>query len=121
MKAGKSVWLLLVDDDDRVLVVKRSKAVNNPGKWCLPGGHYKRKPNRAIRKEIFEEVGLNIKPSYVFKKRVDVKIHRYFIAKFNLSKHNIVLNYEASKYKWVPLSKLSKLENVHRSIKYLGL
>lgn len=122
MKKGRSAWLLLIDDNDRVLIIKRSELVNNPGQWGLPGGsHRTMKYRKLIKKETFEEVGLIVKPTAVFKKQNGDKVHKYFIARFNHSKHHIVLNHEACSYKFIHLSKLEKVKPVHRSIKYLML
>lgn len=120
MKKGRSAWLLLIDDHDRVLIVKRSKEVNNPGQWGFPGGgHNKMKFSKLIKKETFEEVGLKIKPRAIFKKKTKNNIHKYFITRYDHTKHNIVLNYEATEFKFIHMSKLEKLENPHRSIKLL--
>lgn len=122
MKKGRSAWLLLIDDQDRVLIIKRSEQVNNPGQWGFPGGSHKNmKYKKLIKRETFEEVGLKLKPTSIFKKKHNGRVHRYYMKRFDHTEHIITLNYEASEYKFIHMSKLEKLKNPHRSIKYLML
>ncbi len=52
----------ILDAHERVLLTRRSAAVRESGKWCLPGGHFDGGEDwvAAVRREILEEVGLKI-------------------------------------------------------------
>ncbi len=52
--------LVLVDDHERLLLVKRSVAPKK-GFWCLPGGFMElhETPEQAALRELFEETGLS--------------------------------------------------------------
>jgi len=52
----------IIDPRGRVLLTRRSAVVREPGKWCLPGGHFDGGEDwvRAVRREVREEVGLDV-------------------------------------------------------------
>lgn len=62
-----AVRAILLDENNRVLLVKRAKGVFAEDKWCLPGG----KPNPdeemidAVKRETMEEVSISFEPRYV--------------------------------------------------------
>ena len=56
-----SAWIM--NDKGLILMQKRSlKKKKNPGVWSKTGGHveYKEEPLQAIKREIFEEIGLEV-------------------------------------------------------------
>ncbi len=52
----------LINKEGKVLLTRRSPAIRQPGKWCLPGGHLEMGEAwaPAIEREIQEEVGVKI-------------------------------------------------------------
>lgn len=120
MTKGRSAWLLLFKGN-KVLVLKRSNQVNNPGLWCLPGGSHKsKKYSLLIKKEIREEIGLDIKPHFILTHKYKGKVYKYYVCMYKPEKHGeIKLNCESVEYKWVKLENLYKLESKHNSLKVL--
>jgi len=60
---GLSVRVLLKDEDDKILILKRSTdSKTNPGKWELPGGKVDQKESfdQALIREVYEETQLKI-------------------------------------------------------------
>jgi len=55
-----AVRAIIVDDDGRVLVLRRQSGSTGAGGWCLPGGKvdYGETVEQAIRREILEETAL---------------------------------------------------------------
>jgi 8-oxo-dGTP diphosphatase len=54
------VRAIVVDEDGRVLLLKRRSSSQGGGKWCLPGGKidYGQTVEKAICRELFEETAL---------------------------------------------------------------
>jgi len=45
-----------------------------PGKWCLWGGEAESKNlNKEMRRELKEELGMRLKPKFMFKKRINAR------------------------------------------------
>lgn len=60
---GLAVRAIIIDDDDKILILKRSvDSKTNPGKWELPGGKVDQgEPfDQALIREVEEETGLTI-------------------------------------------------------------
>ncbi len=51
--------VLLNKERNRILLVKRSSIVRNPGKWVFPGGYLERDENtvKGVLRELLEETG----------------------------------------------------------------
>jgi 8-oxo-dGTP diphosphatase len=59
-----SVRLILTDNNNRILLLKRSRdAKTNPGRWELPGGKIDTGESfdMALYREVFEETGLRVR------------------------------------------------------------
>ena len=54
------VRLIISNDQDKVLILKRASSSHSPGAWCLPGGKvdYGETVEQAARKELLEETSL---------------------------------------------------------------
>ncbi len=52
----------IFNSKNEVLLTRRSAMVREPGKWCLPGGHFEGGETwvEAMRRETFEEVGIEV-------------------------------------------------------------
>lgn len=52
----------ILNDKNEVLLTRRSPQVREPGKWCLPGGHFEGGETwiEAMRREVREEVGIEV-------------------------------------------------------------
>ncbi len=48
---------------NEILITRRSKHIREPGKWCLPGGHFDGGEDwvGALRREVAEETGLTVR------------------------------------------------------------
>ncbi len=57
-----AVNAVIISEDARVLLTRRSARVREPGKWCLPGGHLDGGEDwiAALRREVREETGLRV-------------------------------------------------------------
>lgn len=56
------VRLIVPDEHDRILLVKRDHSRHASGKWCLPGGKidYEDTVEEAVRRELYEETNLTV-------------------------------------------------------------
>ena len=105
-----------------VLLVKRSNDDDFlPGLWEAPGGgtDYGEHPEAALKREIQEEVGLDIdilRPMYIddyFMDREDEKIHRveiFFVCRVKNAKQDVVLSNEHAAYQWIGGNDKEKVE-----------
>lgn len=52
----------IFNNEGQILITRRSPTVREPGKWCLPGGHFDGGEDwvAAMRREVLEEVGLTV-------------------------------------------------------------
>jgi len=101
---GKGVNIIITDDKNRVLVLKRiPKSKLSPSLWNLPGGKVNRGENlnQAVIREVKEETNLELKslgkPFYIY---YYPKTTVYAI-KTRVIKGKIFLNKEHSKFRWV--------------------
>ncbi len=111
--------LLAVDGllvvEKKILLVKRNI---DPFKnyWVLPGGHveYKETLKKALKREIKEELGIEIKIGEIIDAvsglKRDPRYHMVSIVYeiFLKNKKTIKLNFEANKYKFFSFNKLPK-------------
>ena len=100
----RGINIVIRDDKDRVLVLKRSpEAKISPSFWNLPGGSVERRErlNKAVVREAKEETSLEIKPEgkpfyiYYYPKTA------VYAVKARIVKGNVILNKEHTKFKWV--------------------
>lgn len=100
----RGVNIVIADDKDRVLVLKRSSDTKiSPELWNLPGGKVNREENlnKAVIREAKEETNLEIKPQgkpfyiYYYPKTA------VYAIKARIVKGNIILNKEHTEFKWV--------------------
>lgn len=127
--AGSSAGMLFYcQDDNTVLLTKRSNTVSSPGTWDVQGGQEEDKDDSALEtatREAKEEIKNLPKKKKLLGKHVLAKskgeyvIHVYGISKEEKEKWTpkINLNHESEKYKWFPVNKLPK--NTHLDLSWL--
>ena len=106
----------IVRKGDKVLLTRRSKAIVDGGRWCLPGGHVRKweRAEKAVEREVKEEIGLKVKKSKL------LFVHEEFAKRLNL--HAVVFvylieangkgknNWEVSDLKWFDKKEINKLD-----------
>lgn len=60
------VRAIIRDKNNKILLIKNARGIH-AGKWVLPGGKVdlKEKAEKAITREIKEELGINVKPEFL--------------------------------------------------------
>ncbi len=76
----------------KVLLTKRSKAIVEGGKWCLPGGHIKKweTAESAMIRELKEETGYDVKKIKL------LFLHEEFVKRLGLHANVFVFDIEIS-------------------------
>jgi len=115
--------IILVDEEDRALFLKRStKNKKYPGEWDLPGGHLKRNESLldGLAREVLEETNLTVRdPIFVtkigkthfFKAKYDsqpIKLSKEHTAYTFLSKKSLKIKNKRNKYRKIVLMVLEK-------------
>ncbi len=98
-----SAKCMIFDDAGRVMLVQ----VADGGTWDLPGGHGQNSetPIDAVKREVFEEVGLKIDQIEKIGP-VKAEVLRYVFAAFKFSGTFDLQLTEVSDYMWVPVDDL---------------
>ncbi len=120
------VTVILIDDEGKILILKRSKKVRTyKGKWSGVAGYIEEneKPLETAFKEIKEEVDLDAKDIELLKqlnpisftdfyegKKYDWEIFSFLFKTKEKSK--IKIDWEHSEYRWIAPSQLKNLETV---------
>lgn len=102
---------ILFQYKDEVLLVKRSKELDNPGKWTIPGGYTKQgecEKDAAIR-ECREEIGMM--PGYLDTGKVMVSEkdgvkYTTFLMLPDKKMEEIMVNWESECFEWFNIKKL---------------
>jgi len=118
----KPVVIALIKKNNKYLITKRvsfdqSDKEFYPYVWNFPGGgmEFGETPEETIRREIVEELGVEIKIiSLIPKIYTEVRnkwqgIFICFLCKLKNESSTIVLNNEASEYNWYALNEIPKL------------
>jgi len=96
--------VVLIDDDDHVLILKRSKDLKKfAGEWDLPGGHTEvgESDIDGLKREVKEETSLDIaRPEEVYQ---EGRIKFYKTRQYN---GTIKLSGEHTEHKWVTIENL---------------
>tara|TARA_Y100000034_G_C6761127_1_gene339006 strand:+ start:174 stop:572 length:399 start_codon:yes stop_codon:yes gene_type:complete len=120
-KAHDAAGLILQAPDGSILLLRRSRTVNNPGYWNLPGGRIDpgETPLQAAIRETFEEAGipvLNAAPYDVIVRKKGRKLYHVFLARS--SKVIPRINEESDKWVWIQPSKAKRL-HLHPGLRKL--
>lgn len=111
---------LIVDSQDRILVIKRSDNDDFlPGVWVFPGGgvDYQEEPEEALKREILEECGIEVEIShplttfsYMMPSKQGEKHAVEIIYLCTLANDQKVnLSFEHSDFKWISFSEISQI------------
>lgn len=119
MRSRPAVSATILNEKREVLLTKRSRLVIEPFTWCLPGGHLEGGSTweEAIRKEVHEEVGLEIinmelcgvysdRENFLFQTGVEA-VH-FIVANFRVQRFsgNVHINEESDAFGWFTLDHL---------------
>jgi 8-oxo-dGTP diphosphatase len=113
---GLSVRVLLIDEDDKILILKRSTdSKTNPGKWELPGGKVDQKESfdQALIREVYEETQLKIALDHVVgvsEQNLHLIRAVHIIMSGKILKGKLNLSKEHEGYAWVFFENLSEYE-----------
>lgn len=106
---------VIVKNNGKILLTKRSELLVEGGKWCLPGGGIN-KWERSIdgaKRELFEETGLkasNLKLLFVQEEIVKrLNLHANVYVYESDFKGNFKTNWEVLEYEWFSKSDVSKM------------
>ncbi len=99
----------LIQKDDEILLVKRSKNdVHSPGRWSTPGGGVEQNESaiQALHREVREEVDLVISPLKVIgtKHFIGDDTKSTIVVTYVLCEYisgNVVLNEEHDEFRWI--------------------
>lgn len=108
-----SSYLLLVKDG-KILLSRRLNTGYEDGKYSLPAGHVENNESLtcAASREVFEEIGLAIKPGdfklvhVMHRRESDIRVDYFFIAKKWKGKPQNLEPQKCSDLSWYPLNKL---------------
>jgi 8-oxo-dGTP diphosphatase len=113
---GLSVRVLLIDEDDKILILKRSTdSKTNPGKWELPGGKVDQKESfdQALIREVYEETQLKIALDHVVgvsEQNLHLIRAVHIIMSGKILEGKLTLSNEHEGYAWVFFENLSEYE-----------
>jgi 8-oxo-dGTP pyrophosphatase MutT (NUDIX family) len=122
----KNAVAVIVDNDNKILLLKRSKkAPWMPEKWGLVGGAIDKgeNPQQAVEREILEETGLDIEK---FIKTFTIQrnpgsAETVFAARYEGDPTDIRLNDENTNYGWYDVDEMEYLDIVPNLIEYITL
>lgn len=125
-KIKKNSTAVIVGKDNRFLLVKRSSYADQwmPNKWSLVGGSVEKgeNPENAIKREILEECGLEIKDMVdTFTIQRDNVMEYVFACRYDGDPMDVELNEEHDGYGWFSLPEINYLDTVPHLIEYLTL
>ncbi|NUO80713.1 (deoxy)nucleoside triphosphate pyrophosphohydrolase [candidate division KSB1 bacterium] len=108
------VTCAIISSEGRVLITRRSESMSMPGMWEFPGGKTEEgeSPEDAIKREIAEELSLNIRVNKFLAAAHFLNRGRDYILKAfdcEIISGKIDLK-EHSEYRWCPLSELKNYQ-----------
>jgi len=123
----KNAVAVIVNDDNKILLLKRADMPKmwQPNKWALVGGGIEKgeSPEKAIKREIKEEIGLDIDK---FVKTFSIQRHKESIEHIFACRHSgeptdITLNEENTQYGWFDAGEMRYLDTVPHLMEYITL
>lgn len=123
----KNSVAVIVNEDNKILLLKRAdvKDIWMPGKWALVGGMIEKgeTPQKAIEREINEEIGLDIKKfikTFAIQRNPS-SIEHIFTCRYNGDPTDITLNEEHTNYGWFDVDEMNYLDIVPNLVEYITL
>ena len=113
---GLSVRVLLADENNKILILKRStESKTNPGKWELPGGKVDQGESfdQALIREVYEETQLKISLEHVVgisEQNLHFIRAVHIIMSGKIINGNLNLSNEHEGYAWVFFENLQEYE-----------
>lgn len=123
----KNAVAIIVNGDNKFLLLKRSDdpKIWMPSKWALVGGGIEKgeSPEEAVKREIKEEIGLDIDK---FIKTFSIQRHKdsieyIFACRYDGDPTDITLNEENTNYGWYDIKEIDFLDIVPHLIEYITL
>lgn len=100
-----ATWAVIVDNE-KVLLIKRSRKTSRSGQWCFPGGGIKENelPVKACIREIKEETGLDAAVDSLVG---NIGGHEYYKCRLLDQEQEIKLkSNECDEYRWISPTQL---------------
>jgi len=123
----KNAIAVIVNEDNKILLLKRAEEKDTwmPLKWALVGGGVEKgeSPEKAVKREIEEETGLEIKKfinSFAIQ-RNKKSIEYIFVCRYKGELTDITLDGENTNYGWFDIQEMKFLDTVPHLIEYITL
>jgi 8-oxo-dGTP pyrophosphatase MutT (NUDIX family) len=123
----KNAVAIIVNEDNKILLLKRAddSKIWMPNKWALVGGGIEKgeSPEKAIKREILEETGLEINDfinSFTIQRHKD-SIEHVFACRYDGESTDIKLNFENSNYGWYGVNEMKFLNTVPHLMEYITI
>ncbi len=123
----KNAVAVIVDEDNKILLLKRGSNPKmwQPNKWALVGGGIEKgeTPEKAIKREIKEEINLDIDKfikSFTIQRNPD-SIETIFACRYKGDPTDIKLNDEHTNYGWYDVDEMEYLDIVPNLLEYINL
>lgn len=108
-----SVWtIVLQEQHHRVLLLKRSSTVNNPGLWNFPGGGIeldKESWRGAASRELFEEAGIHCPPETLTFAGHNRAVIYFMVKTEQILSYNVKINEESDTFAWATYEGIKEL------------
>lgn len=113
-----SVSACYIEIDREILLLKQSTRKPEPGAWGVPAGKIERgeSPEQAAQRELFEETGILLSDSSLFKKLGYLYMRKpsldyiYYLFRVRIEKKpKVILSEEHQSHVWVQFQKLHEL------------
>ncbi len=109
---------LIVNNDKKFLLTKRVDKNSHNNKWQIPGGglEFGEKPEKTLKREIKEELGVEIEIIKLIPKIFSEVFGDYqlifinYLCQLKDEKSSIILNEEASEYGWFTFKQVESLD-----------
>ena len=117
-----SVRLIVTDEQNRVLILRRQNTTHSSGAWCLPGGkvEYGQTVEEAARQELREETSLECTSMrfLFFQDSLPLELGTMHCINFYfdcIASGNVRLSDESSEYAWISSADLDRYTIVFRN------
>lgn len=132
LKAGKDfigigVGAVIFNNDGNVLIIRRgNKSQNEIGYWGIPGGavEFGEKLEDAIKREVFEELGVKIKPlkilspiDHILPSEKQHWVTASFVSKLTQGEPKAMEKGKIDKIEWMSIDKAVKLKKISKAAK----